>query len=141
MEKQLHSDILPFILAGKAIFTIVSKKTGTRFTYRVTKKRDMDLWFVSLLRGHDNENDYAYLGVIKDDAVLQTAKSKVSPGAPSYVAIRWTVERLFQNRSIEQIEVWHAGHCGRCGRLLTVPESIDSGFGPECIQLIGRHAA
>jgi len=23
--------------------------------------------------------------------------------------------------------------CGRCGRVLTVPESVESGFGPECI--------
>src|SRR5882672_9405186 len=31
------------------------------------------------------------------------------------------------------IEIWHSGSCGRCGRTLTVPESVLSGFGPECI--------
>jgi hypothetical protein len=37
-------------------------------------------------------------------------------------------------------EFRHEGRCGRCGRTLTVPESIDSGFGPECINLAGLAA-
>jgi hypothetical protein len=32
----------------------------------------------------------------------------------------------------DKLEVWHEGRCGRCGRRLTVPESIESGLGPEC---------
>lgn len=35
------------------------------------------------------------------------------------------------------VEIWHEGKCGRCGRQLTVPESIESGFGPECVKMIG----
>jgi hypothetical protein len=31
--------------------------------------------------------------------------------------------------------VWHEGSCARCGKKLTVPESIESGFGPECVKL------
>lgn len=34
-------------------------------------------------------------------------------------------------------EFWHEGRCARCSRRLTVPESISSGFGPECIKLAG----
>ena len=34
-------------------------------------------------------------------------------------------------------EFWHEGRCARCSRRLTVPESISSGFGPECIKLVG----
>jgi hypothetical protein len=29
----------------------------------------------------------------------------------------------------EQIKIYHEGKCARCGRPLTVPESIESGFG------------
>lgn len=32
--------------------------------------------------------------------------------------------------------MFHAGRCGRCGRLLTTPESIESGLGPDCITKI-----
>jgi hypothetical protein len=35
------------------------------------------------------------------------------------------------------VVIWHEGRCGRCGRRLTVPESIESGYGPECIGKIG----
>ncbi|MGQ4872128.1 MAG: DUF6011 domain-containing protein, partial [Candidatus Thorarchaeota archaeon] len=30
----------------------------------------------------------------------------------------------------EKVRIWHEGKCGRCGRRLTVPESIESGYGP-----------
>lgn len=33
-------------------------------------------------------------------------------------------------------EFWHEGRCARCSRRLTVPESVASGFGPECVKLV-----
>jgi hypothetical protein len=36
----------------------------------------------------------------------------------------------------ESLEIWHEGSCLRCGRKLTVPESIESGYGPECIKSV-----
>jgi hypothetical protein len=30
------------------------------------------------------------------------------------------------------LKVHHEGRCCRCGRKLTVPESIETGLGPEC---------
>ena len=37
---------------------------------------------------------------------------------------------------ITKADGWHEGRCGRCGRKLTVPESIEAGYGPECINLV-----
>jgi hypothetical protein len=34
-------------------------------------------------------------------------------------------------------EVYHEGRCGRCNRKLTVPESIETGLGPECASKLG----
>src|SRR3954465_15442017 len=56
------ADITRFVFAGKSTFTLRSKKTGIRFTYRVTEKDEGAIYFVALLNGSDNENDYAYLG-------------------------------------------------------------------------------
>jgi hypothetical protein len=54
-----------FALAGNATLTISSLKTGVRFTYKVRQAKDQktgeltpDMYFVSLLNGPDNENDY-----------------------------------------------------------------------------------
>ena len=40
----------------------------------------------------------------------------------------------------EGYEARHEGRCARCGRALTVPESIDSGFGPECARKVAAAA-
>lgn len=118
-----------FFYAGNAIITVVSKRTGTRFTYGIKQSRSKEFYFVNVLRGTDNTNDYNYLGVIYTDGKFhRTAASKVSETAPSMVAVKWLVGHL----ESDQVSVYHAGRCGRCRRRLTVPESILTGLGPEC---------
>lgn len=34
-------------------------------------------------------------------------------------------------------EFWHEGRCAACARRLTVPQSIATGFGPECAERLG----
>ena len=61
-----------FMLAGKAHVTFQSRKTGIRFTYRITlaEPRPGDvrsrLHFVAVLTGPDNGGSYEYLGTIYD---------------------------------------------------------------------------
>lgn len=122
-----------YALAGKAILTIRSTKTGTRFTYQITESKNnrpgqMPVYFVKLLNGADNTADYTYLGTIFAHGFRTTAKSRIAATAPSFVAF----EFLSRHWEDARIEVWHEGRCGRCGRTLTVPESIESGIGPTC---------
>jgi hypothetical protein len=157
-----------FIFAGNATFTLMSKKTGVRFTYKVrAKKEDLarleqeeDLrlhaaehgnilefrpamtesevtYFVGLLRGPDNLQDYSYMGVLRKNPTRYfwtAASGKVGRQAPAYKALVWFVDAMKCGRAVlgSSLEVWHAGKCGRCGRKLTVPESIAAGLGPEC---------
>ena len=125
-----------FILAGNATFTVESKITGKRFTYKVNKLDDLekDLWFVGVLTGPDNNADYTYLGIIQNNRIFKrTAKSPISPDADSHKAFAWVWGKILAGANIEkQASIYHEGRCGRCGRKLTVPESIKSGFGPEC---------
>lgn len=128
-----------FALAGKATLTFRSKKTGTRFTYKVTLK-DGSPAFVSVLTGSDNEGDFTYLGTIFEGADYKHGKkSRISEAAPSAKAFAWVWERVARGVLPEGIEVWHEGRCGRCGRKLTVPESVESGLGPECAGKVHRH--
>ena len=137
---------LRFALAGKATLTLQSVKSGTRFTYRLNRKESDDdskppIVFVSLLSGADNESDYQYLGHIFLDGrdLYQVGrKSRVGAEASSQVAFKWTWEQLRHRGKLpESLEIWHEGRCGRCNRTLTVPESVASGFGPECVTRIG----
>lgn len=133
-----------FILAGKAIFTAKSLNTGNRFTYKVVKAKkntsDKTVYFCSVLTGTDNNSNYSFFGsIIKNEVTGQihffwsTKNRNVGSTAPSVVAFDYVINSLIaQNKFSTKLELWHEGRCGRCGRLLTVPESIESGIGPEC---------
>ena len=131
-------DTLKFILAGNARFTIVSRKTGTRFTYRVRKAAKDGYgvqdhpWFVAVLTGSNNETDYTFFTSIFGHQLRHGRRASISPEAPSAKAFAWFWAHLQKGNLPEGLEVHHEGRCGRCGRSLTVPESIESGFGPEC---------
>jgi hypothetical protein len=135
--------IRDFVFAGKAIFTLVSKATGSRFTYKVARADGTDgsrPWFVSILAGPDNGADYSYVGAVfpSNRATCRLGRnSHVSKDATSYSAISWFLAHLDsavagRSNKIDRVEFWHAGRCGRCGRRLTVPSSIASGLGPTC---------
>ena len=131
--------IREFILGGMATFTIRSKTTGTRFTYRVklAPRRSVDderPYFVSLLHSENNTKDYVYLGCIWPESWRYACKTET----PSSRAFQWLWKTLNKaDPDLSELEFFHAGTCARCGKLLTVPESIESGWGPVCAKLRG----
>jgi hypothetical protein len=126
-------DFKQFILAGNSTFTIRSKATDLRFTFKVRQPEDDSPHFVSLLTGQDNENDYQYLGVIFPDGnFVVTKNSRISKDAPSAKAFTWLWDRIKYDWSLDQIEYWHEGRCCSCGRKLTTPHSVELGIGPVC---------
>lgn len=135
-------DQLKFMLAGKATFTIVSVQTGKRYTYVIQSsdkkwtpdEKNPRIWWVRYLYGPDNESSYRYLATIKaTGAICITTGSHVDANSEVFKAIKFVYDFLrLNNRMPNLVELHHAGKCGRCGRKLTVPESITSGFGPEC---------
>jgi hypothetical protein len=133
---QSAADATRFVLAGKATITLRSQKTGTRFTYKITAAESGDTFFVGLLTGADNESAYSYLGRIARGIFWLGRKipraGDISKDAPSAKAFDWAWRALARGVLPDQLEIWHCGQCGRCGRKLTVPESVASGFGPEC---------
>ncbi|HXE07158.1 MAG TPA: DUF6011 domain-containing protein [Acidobacteriaceae bacterium] len=129
------SGAMDFILAGNSTFTIVSTRTQTRFTYRVRKAEDKDLWFVKVL-GNADSPGYHYIGMITDQRRFKlTRGSKLASTSTPVVGFTWLFQRLSLGIQPKDIEFWHAGRCGRCGRQLTTPESVAAGYGPDCLGL------
>lgn len=127
-----------YIQGGNATITLRSCKTGDRFTYKISKvPDDASKSFVAVLTGPDNSNSYQYLGMLRRGVFMRTKGSRISDDAVSHLAFKWSWEMLAKNHMPRTLEIWHEGVCGRCGRKLTVPASIESGFGPECITKIG----
>ena len=141
-------DALKFILGGNAYVTVVSEKTGTRYTFRVSQpkanKGGDAPHFVGLLTGPDNSADYQYIGFIpaetRESSPRLVAGRKGNPNHPAYKALSWVLRALAAAAADDMpdlLQVHHDGRCGRCGRHLTVPESVETGFGPECVTRIG----
>ena len=126
------AEAMTFIQSGNAHFTLVSKKTETRYTFHVRESEDGRCFFVSVLYGPDNTGDYVYAGIIRDGGPQTTRKSKLMPDDKRWRAFVWAYTKLGTGVLPDELEIWHEGRCGRCARLLTVPESIRDGIGPEC---------
>jgi hypothetical protein len=126
-------NIRNFIFAGNSRFSIKSVKTGVHYTFRVKLSDDGNVFFVSVLTGPDNIDNYRSFGTIRNGRFAMNKKPKIGEDAPSVTAFRFFWEKIAAHRIHPMIEFWHEGRCGRCSRPLTDPTSIESGFGPECI--------
>lgn len=130
-------DLKTFALAGNATFTVTSKKTNTRFTFKVRQPKPFMPHFVKVLTGPNNESDYRFIGTLFEGSTFRTSpKSGISPTAPCNVAFSWLWQHLNDPTLADKVEIHHEGRCCRCGRKLTVPSSIESGIGPECASLM-----
>jgi len=133
-----------FVTAGKAIFT-VHNPTGTHFTYRVQAQpsifnKDETVHMIGVLVGPDNTKDYRYLGMLNPNGSIRlTKKSKFDANDLPFKVLKWAFQVIWTQSDIPSgYGIKHEGMCGRCRRKLTTPESIDSGFGPECIKKVGK---
>jgi len=136
------SDIKKYIFGGNSTFTVQNVETGNRFTFKVKTpkgEKSGDVFFVSVLSGPNNQENYSYMGIVNKEKsrFIRTKNSRVGEDAPSYKGFNWLFGQVATGKELPQkVEFLHSGRCGRCGRLLTTPESIKAGFGPECIHKI-----
>lgn len=136
------SDIKQFVLAGNSTFTIKSTKVDKRYTYKVKKdKKDEnnERYFVHVMFGADNTKDYRFLGwfYINSMDLMHSGKSSCTKTDLRFSMFLYFLKMLDMGVLKETCEFYPSGRCGRCGRILTTPESIERGIGPECYAYIG----
>ena len=138
VANKLTKDIaLSFILGGNSTFTCLNVKTSNRFTFKVSKHKKDNIYFVKVLTGTDQ---YTYIGVIDKSSVYKhSSKSSIKPDSQSAKVFNYIYNMLKLNLLPDFIEIWHSGLCGKCGKKLTVPSSIKSGFGPDCFKRISKN--
>jgi hypothetical protein len=132
-----------FFTGGRAVFT-VSNGRGTHYTFKISKPRkqnpkDNPPFFVKVLTGPQNTNDFTYLGIYipQTQEVRLTAKSRYNNESTPVKVIRWALKKVAEKAVLpDGYTIQHEGKCCRCGRVLTTPESIQRGIGPECIKMV-----
>lgn len=128
-----------FFSGGRALFTVSNGK-GEHYTFKIRQPRaEKDQpakpFFVMLLTGPQNTSDYTYLGIYNSSNhnVFLTAKSKMKEDSTPVKVLRWAIRQIANGASLPAgYDIQHEGRCCHCGKVLTVPESIEKGIGPEC---------
>jgi hypothetical protein len=126
---------LRFMFSGKAVFTFINTKTQNRFTYKLKKAKDSDLFFVYVLTSPET---WTYTGYCVNGDYKHGKKSKVSIDAQSVKVFNYMLKKLKSDELEDFLEVWHEGFCGKCGKSLTVPLSIETGLGPNCLKTLSK---
>jgi hypothetical protein len=112
---------------------------GEHRTLRVERAMDDFFGFfsgqliVGYLNGSNNETNYRFIGRVQNGQLFFFKKVVESESPERIARFRAAFEIL--NRDVEQAGKAYAlqsGNCWRCNRLLTTPESIESGIGPVC---------
>ena len=134
------NDIIPFITAGNSTFTIYSSKVNKRYTYKIkVDKKNENRFFVKVLFGPDNITDYRFLGWFYNDdfILLLSIKCCVDERDFRFTMLKYFLQFLSNKDKLpDTCSFYPSGRCGRCGRLLTTPESIERGLGPECAEYV-----
>lgn len=140
--------MLADIVQGDAIFTLQVVKSNDpkhlneRYTYRVRRvkffddllAKEVEEYNVRVLIGPDNLTSYTYaLSLDLHSYAVTKYGRKLGKGAPSIRLFCWYLARLQANADTSAVAVYLAGRCLRCGRPLTVPDSVNARYGPDCI--------
>ena len=134
-------DRVNFILAGKAVFNLRSKKTDTELRYKVAtpKKYPNSTKRYVYYRFKD---EWMYIGMIYTLASTKpfynTRKAKFNHNHMAVKAFAWLWYKLIRNENHNRVDVIHSGKCGRCGRPLVDTRSIQRGLGPVCSRKVKK---
>lgn len=135
---------LTYVFGGNVKVTLKSLSSGKHFTYTIEigKKHqpsDPDVFWVSVLTGSDNTNDYTYIGHIRRGFFHTDRKTPAgwSLDTPSIKAFTFMLDSAKAGSIPEKLEIMPSGSCARCGRELTADRRfIRAGFGPDCIHKV-----
>lgn len=151
MRRQIvRSNVNPLRLrelffAGNSTLTFQNQATGTHMTVKVRQARDkqdrkkkLPIFFVNVSLLRDQNTGFVFGGTFFTD----TMTLKLSKHAPSESQLGKVMMWLFhsvQNPQVlrdKKVSLLHEGRCCRCALPLTHPESINSGFGPDCLEYV-----
>lgn len=127
-----------FIFGGRAVFTLENSSTGNYITFRIkaVKKQGKvvpnEYTVESKVLG-DASSGYSFMGFLNLNRRTFKEWGSTPKGSIAYKTFYWMMKNFDRLEDFSsKLAIYHEGSCCKCGMPLTVPESIDSGIGPEC---------
>lgn len=109
---------------------------GEHRTLRIKTLKDGNLegkTIIGYLNGTDNVSQYKYFGFVSEEGLRFWRKFEETESVERRSRILKAYQTLSENPSeAGKTYALHSGNCFVCNRLLTNPESIEAGIGPEC---------
>lgn len=133
-----------FFFAGNAVLTFRNNATGNHMTVKVKQARDkkdrkvrLPIFFVFVSLLGDANTGYRFGGTIFQENMGVKLGRDVQPGSQLYQVMGFLLKAL-KNPQImkDKVSLLHEGRCFRCCLPLTHPESITTGFGPDCLEIV-----
>jgi hypothetical protein len=127
-----------FIFAGRSVFTLENKTTNNYVTFKIkqVKKNNKPIdgqFAVECKMLNDTQTGYVFLGFLNTITKRFNKHRRTPNDYQGFKVLFWLLSNLERLEDFsDKQEIYHEGHCCKCGLPLTVPESIDSGIGPEC---------
>lgn len=113
--------------------TLRHKASNDHWTFKIMTAGPMSRFkgqrIISYLAGPDNRWDYVGIGTIVDEGI-KPWKKWIGSSPLRMAEVLWKVAVLGELK--DKYDWLLSGHCAKCNKLLTVPESIESGYGPIC---------
>jgi len=131
-----------FIFAGRAIFTLENKTTGNYITFRVKNmKKDNKpiphMYVVECKVLGDGDYGHTLLGFLNLETKGFSSRVKNMGLTKDFVGFKtwvWLLQNLEVLERFDSLAIYHEDKSCKCGKPLTVPESITTGIGPECLK-------
>ena len=132
-----------YITGGNSTFTIYSAKLNKRYTYHILKDPIMvNRYIVSVMYGNDNEDlkgSFRFLGLFYEDSMTLKVNSIGVYKQDAAQMLDYFLSVVDNKRKWPTTcEFYPSQKCIKCGRLLTTPESITRGIGPDCLKLLEK---
>jgi len=146
----IRSNVNPLALptlffAGRAVLTFRNTAKETHMTVKVKQlkaKNDRKIKlpifhvFVSLVG--DRQTRYVFAGTIFRDSMIFKLHHDV-PADSQLGRVMGFIMNALENPQMlkdKKVSLLHEGKCFRCALSLTHPESINTGFGPDCLRYV-----
>ena len=138
------SKLNQFFFAGRSTLTFRNNEKGTHITVRVKQLKDrkdrktlLPIFYVFVSLVGDSEYGFRFGGTIFKDSLHLKLGRDVEAGGQLHKVMEFIMGALANPESLKKrVSLLHEGKCCRCSRQLTHPESINTGFGPECLGIV-----